>query len=330
MRLLRGAGVSGLAAIPPKRDSIIRPLITVTREEVIGYLRSNNLEYRTDPSNEKPIYTRNRIRLEVLPILKRFNPRIVETLASEAALLREENEAVEAYLNTVVESACVLTEGALSIKRDAFDTLPPAFRRRLLRKTVELAQGDPSGMSLGSVNDVLLFMMSAQTGKSMALLPGITITREYNRFILNTHEKPEAFSLDLKLPGTTPVPELGLEVETGISERKEAVTEEINYLWRAEFDYDKIQPLLTIRNRRPGDWFQPAGMAGKSKKLQDYYVDEKVPRRKRDAIPLLCSGEDILWVMGLRTDERFLAAAGTRKMVTVTVRSLGPDNTPVA
>jgi tRNA(Ile)-lysidine synthase len=193
---------------------------------------------------------------------------------------------------------------------------------------VELAQGDPSAVSLGSVNDALLFMMSAQTGRTISLTPAITVTREYNRFILNAHERSEAFSLDLTLPGITQVREFGLEVETGISERGEAGTEEANYLWRAEFDYDKIGPLLTIRNRRPGDWFQPAGMAGKSKKLQDYFVDEKVPRRKRDAVPLLCSGEDILWVMGLRTDDRFLAAAETRRTLTVTVRSLGPDNAP--
>ncbi|HEY6010170.1 MAG TPA: tRNA lysidine(34) synthetase TilS [Nitrospirota bacterium] len=333
MRLLRGAGVSGLAAIPPKRDAIIRPLIMVTREEVVKYLRSNNLDYRTDPSNATPVYTRNRVRLEVMPILKHFNPRIVETLASEAALLREENEAVEAYLETVAESACAPAEGALSIRRDVFDTLPPAFRRRLLRRVVDQAGKDASRLSRGSIDDALQFMMSSQTGKSLALSDAVTITREYNRFILSPHEVPEAFSQTLALPGITPIPQLGLAVETGISEREDAGTEDANYLWRADFDYDKIMPILTVRNRRPGDWFQPAGMGGKSKKLQNYYVDEKVPRRKRDAVPLLCSGEDILWVMGLRTDERFLASAGTRRMVTVTVRSLGPetlDNTPIA
>ncbi len=325
MRLMRGAGVSGLAAIPPKRDSIIRPLIAVTREEVIGYLQSNSLDYKTDPSNLKPVYTRNRIRLEILPVLKRFNPRIVETLSSEAALLREENEAVEAYLGVLAETACVLTEGTLSIKRDVFDTLPPAFRRRLLRRVVDMAKGDASSLSRGTIDDALMFMMTAQTGKTMTLSHDITITREYNRFILGEHEAPEGFSQTLALPGTTQIPKLGLDVETEISDGRATGQEDVNYLWRAEFDYDKIGPVLTIRSRRPGDWFQPAGMAGKSKKLQDYYVDEKVPRRKRDAVPLLCSGEDILWVMGLRTDERFLAGAGARRVVIVTVRGAGRD-----
>jgi tRNA(Ile)-lysidine synthase len=324
MRLLRGAGASGLSAIPPMRENIIRPLITVTRDEVIEYLQSNNLDYKTDSSNAKSVYTRNRIRLEVLPLLKRFNPRIVETLASEAALLREENEAVEAYLGVVAEAACVLTDGTLSIKRDVFDTLPPAFRRRLLRRIVDMAKGDASRLSRGAIDDALLFMMSAQTGKSTTLSHDVTITREYNRFILSAHEAPEAFSQTLALPGTTPIPRLGFEVETEMADRGAGAQEDVNYLWRAEFDYDKIGPFLTIRNRRPGDWFRPAGMAGKSKKLQDYYVDEKVPRRKRDAVPLLCSGEDILWVMGLRTDGRFLADTGSRRIVIVTVHSAEP------
>jgi len=89
MRLVRGAGVSGLSAIPPVRDNIIRPLIDVTREAVLEHLRSTHREFRTDPTNAKPLYARNRFRQEVLPVLKRFNPRIVETLAREAALLRE-------------------------------------------------------------------------------------------------------------------------------------------------------------------------------------------------------------------------------------------------
>jgi tRNA(Ile)-lysidine synthase len=241
------------------------------------------------------------------------------------SLLREENEAVEAYLGVVAETACVLTEGTLSIKRDVFDTLPPAFRRRLLRRIVDMATGDASRLSRGTIDDALLFMMSAQTGKTMVLSRNITITREYNRFILSAQEAPEGFSQALALPGTTHISKLGFDVETMISDTRAAGQEDVNYLWRAEFDYDKIRPFLTIRNRRPGDWFRPAGMAGKSKKLQDYYVDEKVPRRKRDTVPLLCSGEDILWVMGLRTDERFLADTGSRRIVIVTVRGAEPN-----
>ena len=105
-----------------------------------------------------------------------------------------------------------------------------------------------------------------------------------------------------------------------IADRLPEEPEDKNYVWQALFDYDKMGPFLTLRNRRPGDWFCPAGMGGKRKKLQDYFVDEKVPRRKRDTVPLLCSGEDILWVVGLRTDDRFLPDRAHEKGLIVRVR----------
>jgi tRNA(Ile)-lysidine synthase len=155
----------------------------------------------------------------------------------------------------------------------------------------------------------------------MSLPRGLTIAREYDRFVISARSTTEDFSHSIILPGVTAVPKLHLEIETSISDHLPAEAEEKNYFWQALFDYDKIGPVLTLRSRHAGDWFRPAGMGGRSKKIQDYFVDEKVPRRKRDAVPLLCSGENILWVVGLRTDERFLPGAETKKVLVVKVRS---------
>jgi tRNA(Ile)-lysidine synthase len=321
MRLVRGAGTSGLSAIPPVRDAIIRPLIDATREEVLKHLQEVHQEFKTDPTNTRPVYTRNRIRLEVLPVLKRFNPRIVETLAREAALLRDEHEAVEAYLAALLENASRQQDDTFSVKRDAFDTLPPAFRRRLLRKLAEAAGAEPAALSRGQVDEALSFMLAAQTGRTMHLPQGITITREYDRFVLSAEPAPAEFSHPLAIPGAFRVPELGLEIETSLVSSPAGGPEDGIYLWQAMFDYDKMGPSLVLRNRRPGDWFCPAGMGGRHKKLQDYFVDEKVPRRKRGTVPLLCSGEDILWVVGLRTDNRFLPGPDTKKALIITIKS---------
>ncbi|HUJ17812.1 MAG TPA: tRNA lysidine(34) synthetase TilS [Nitrospirota bacterium] len=323
LRLLRGAGVSGLSSIPPRRGMIIRPLIEITRDQVLDYLRENSLGFRTDPSNAKPVYTRNRVRMDVIPVLRQFNPRIVETLAAEAALLRDEDEAVDAYLGSVTEAAHREDDETVSIKRDAFDTLPPAFRRRLLRKIADMTDRGASFLSLGQIDDALSFMLSTQTGKSIMLSPGLSVTREYDRFVFSSPAARPGFSRTLSHPGATMVPELGLEVKTLIAEGRRTEPELSNYIWQAQFDYDKIGPLLTLRSRHSGDRFSPSGMAGRSKKLQDYFVDAKVPRRKRDRVPLLCSGEDILWVVGLRTDERFLVTEATRTVLTVLIRPSG-------
>ena len=321
LRLLRGAGAPGLSAIPPVREDIIRPLIEVTRNEVISYVKAENLAFVNDPTNEKPVYTRNRIRMEVLPILKQFNPRIVETLAAEAALLRDENDAVEAFLSTIAETAIMHGEESLSVKKDAFETLPPAFRRRLFRKMVNLVGAEPTLLSHGRIDDALLFMTAAQTGRAMNLPGSLILSREYDRFIFSRPVTQSAFTRTISSPGETDIPELGLEVRAFLNDDQKSQFDETNYFWQAEFDYDKIGSLLQLRNRQSGDWFCPSGMEGKRKKLQDYFVDEKVPRRKRDSIPLLCSGDHILWVVGLRTDERFLPGPETRRILTVTVKN---------
>jgi tRNA(Ile)-lysidine synthetase-like protein len=93
-----------------------------------------------------------------------------------------------------------------------------------------------------------------------------------------------------------------------------------NYLWQAQFDYDKIIEPLILRNRRPGDRICPAGMGGRSKKLQDLFTDEKVPRLERDRVPVLAAGDTLLWAVGIRTDERFLPGPGTRNVLVVKVR----------
>jgi tRNA(Ile)-lysidine synthase len=320
MRLLRGAGVSGLSAIPPVRDNIIRPLIDTTRAEVLEYLRSAGIAFVTDPSNAKPLYTRNRIRLEIVPILKQFNPRIEETLASEAELLRDEDEAIDAHLATLAQNLFTREEDVLVLNREGFNALPLAFRRRIFRTIIGLAGLTPSETPRVWIDEALAFIAAAQTGRSMSLSRGPTITREYDRFIISAATTAEDFSHTLSLPGNTIIPELGLEVETRLAGGFEEPLDTENYLWQAEFDYDKMKPILTVRNRRPGDTFCPSGMGGKSKKLQDYLVDEKVPRRQRNRVPLLCGGADILWVVGHRTDARFVPGPDAKTVLVVRVR----------
>lgn len=330
LRLLRGAGVQGLSAIPPVRDKIIRPLLEVTREEVLEYLLAKGLEYVSDSSNAKPVYARNRVRAELLPVLRQFNPRIVETLATEASLLRDEDKAVESWLPAIMHGVVEQGDGGVILKREAFNCLPIALRRRLLKRAVECAGGESSALSSVHIDGALTFISDAQTGRALHLPYGLQIEREYDTFAIRSRETVENFCHVLATPGTTRISALGLEVESLAKDMKEqdrqgAAESEfdstflVNYRWQALLDYDKIGA-LNLRNRRPGDWFCPSGMAGRSKKLQDYFVDEKVPRSRRDSIPLLVSGEDIVWVIGFRTDERFRAAAGTKRGLLVAVR----------
>jgi tRNA(Ile)-lysidine synthase len=191
----------------------------------------------------------------------------------------------------------------------------------MFRLAAGLLNADSPALSRVQVDEALGFIAGAQTGRAMRLPQGLRVERAYERFNLSKAREAERFSHALAVPGTTSIPELGITIERSLPEGgtiRDA--DDKNYRWQALFDYDKIKPLLTLRNRQPGDRFCPAGMGGRSKKLQDYLVDEKVPRSERDSVPLLCSGEDILWVVGFRTDERFLPQADTKRVLVVSVK----------
>ncbi len=324
LRLLRGSGVSGLSSIPPVRGAFIRPLLEVTREDVEDYLRRTGSPSMTDPSNAEPVYARNRIRLDLIPVLKQFNPRIVETLAAEAGLLRDEDAAADACLEERSRDILDRADDSVSLERKEFNTLPRALRRRLIRKAFALAGGTPANLSQVQVDEALDFMKAAQTGRSLQLPFGIILLREYGRFLVRRPSQAVSFAVPLAVPGSTAIVECGLEVETIIyasvpGEREEGL-DTGNYLWQAQFDYDKLGHEISVRNRKAGDRFCPAGMGGKSKKLQDFFVDNRVPRSRRDNVLLLTTREDIVWVLGMRTDERFLPGPATKRVLLVTVR----------
>lgn len=322
MRLIRGAGVSGLSSIPPVREDIIRPLIECTRDEVLASLTDWGQDFVTDPSNQKPVYTRNRVRLEVIPALERINPRVVEALAADADILREEDAAMEAALVPVLARALRHDGDSVTIGRDEFNGLLPALRRRLLRKAVALCGGDGAdGLSSVQTLEALAFMAEAQTGRTMDLPGGLVLAREYDTLVIGPRPETAEFCVLLAVPGETAVPAAGIVVAAEVREPyPSAAAENENNLWQAQFDYDKIALPVNLRSRRAGDRFRPAGMESGTRKLQDYFTDEKVPQRQRGSVPILATETDILWVLGMRTDGRFLPGPDTKKVLVVQVR----------
>jgi tRNA(Ile)-lysidine synthase len=322
MRLVRGAGMSGLSAIPPIRENVIRPLIDATRGEVLHYLKELGQGFVVDPSNEKPLYTRNRIRRDVLPVLAGFNPRIVETLAAESDMLRDEDEAMGSMFGGIMARTVRQENDSVHIARDAFNGLLPALRRRVLRKALTyLDRDDAAVLSSVQTGEAMGFMVEAQTGREMDMPCGLILAREYDDLIIRRRRDRQEYCVIIAVPGRTEVPEAGVVVEALLAEESFPMEQDDeNNLWQAQFDYAKIALPLYLRNRREGDRFCPAGMHGRSRKLQDYFTDGKVPKSTRAAVPLLATGQDLLWVVGMRTDERFLPGPGTKQVLVVTIR----------
>ncbi len=331
---LRGAGLTGLAGIPPSREGrIIRPVLGFRRRDLIRYVKKMGLTYRTDSSNAKSVYLRNRIRREVLPVLQAINPAIVDTLCRQAELLRDDEQWMSERAADCLARLLKEQDGRISLRIEDFVALPLALQRRALRGL--LRQLSPAGRwpTFRTVSAVHRLITQARSG-GMVTLSGLRVVREYDTIRFEHRDRaddrrsddgagcpsgPEELPLPLTLPATVtwPLTEQTVRVRWGgrMPVRGRGVSPRT-----AVFDADRFTPDLCLRSWRPGDVFQPAGMKGHRKKLQDYFSDLKVPRAERHRIPLLVAPEGILWIVGYRQDQRFRASVRTRRVLCADVR----------
>ncbi|NLJ33833.1 MAG: tRNA lysidine(34) synthetase TilS [Firmicutes bacterium] len=324
MRLIQGTGLQGLAGIPPVRPlagaQIIRPLLEVTREEILAYCRKEDLQVRWDPSNKEPVYLRNKIRLQLLPLLEEYNPNFQEQVAANAQLWREEDEYLAGRARELYAAAARQLPAGVSLSLQAMEGLPPVLLRRLLRRGIGQVKGGSRDIKQVHLQEAQALVTRGRVGQRLSLPGGLEMKKTYGEVIIqgagHDREPPAPFCSFLPVPGGTTLP-TGVKVRARLLARRELPPHLSSGPRRAFFDYDLLSSPLRVRSRRPGDRFYPLGLAG-SKKLKDFFIDEKVPRAQRDQIPLLTSGDDIIvWVMGWRQDERFKVTPGTEQVLQV-------------
>ena len=314
IRLLRGSGPSGLAGIPPVRDRvIIRPLLNIKGEEVEEYLNEQNLTYKIDSSNLKPTYLRNRIRLEILPLLVQLQPNLIEQLALTADILRQENEyfdsLAEAWIRNTIDSG---EQGLVSIPLDLLQTLPSALKGRVLRALIKKIKKDLLRIEYDHVQAVSALINSHKPQGRLDLPDGLVVTKVYDRLEISMNEvKPRNYQYILEGPGSYHIDEIDRTLTLTIIENRGLMyknsDESISFL-----DADKIHFPILIRNFRPGDRFIPLGMGG-HKKIKDFYIDLKVPDKKRYSVPVLIYGKTPVWLCGYRIDDRFKVTPSTKR-----------------
>lgn len=318
MRLLRGSGTAGLSGIPPIRDSkiIIRPLLDLSRSEIESYLRKRGISHKTDSSNLDTRFLRNRIRLDLMPYLEAYQPRVVDTLARTADMLRTDSDYLEAVSREWLEER-ILTERDVKVDVKALSSLHEAVRKRVIRLCLCRVGGDLHGVTLHHVNAVDRLASGPRPQGEICLPKGLVVRRIYDRLLFE-QPAPEEISDYLHVldgPGRfvfdSPACVLLMEERSGgLAAVKNASP------WTAYFDSEQISYPLVLRNFRPGDRFIPLGMDG-HKKVKDFFVDLKIPLRLRKSLPLLARGEDILWVCGLRIDDRVKVSRHSEKIVRV-------------
>jgi tRNA(Ile)-lysidine synthase len=337
LRLIRGAGPRGLAAMYPRKGHIIRPLLGVRRDELRAWLGERRITFVEDETNADVSIPRNRVRAELLPLLTaRFNPSIVDTLADEADLAREIWEWMTAAEVAYRGSVGLEGSGSEELNVEMLRAAPMALRRLIVWKAMQrTARGRPVG--LGHVEAALRL---TETGGSIDA-PAHRVERVGDRLVLtgrapgtkgrfgvarnlpNPADRPNLFRYPLSIPGEARLPEAGWIVSAEMADSGATVGNgpiERSGPGVAIVRGDLCGGPLSVRNRRPGDRFTPVGLDGR-KKLQDFFVDRKVARRDRDAVPLVVDAADrIVWVAGHGIDEAFRVTDPAQAVVIFKVR----------
>ena len=321
MRLLRGSGVSGLAGIPPVRDGrIIRPLIHITREEIMAYVAQRGLGYVTDSSNSETRFLRNRIRRELLPGLREIQPRVVELLGRTAEIMRMEDAWMAAAAEEwVVKTARIRQGREVRIPLASFIHLPEAMKYRVIRHALKLTGGTLRKINLRHIEEANRLTVSSKPQARIDLPNGLKIQRIYDGLVFSRQEKKalDVFSYTLDGPGTFHLEVLGCTASVRECE-KTAMSYEHSSPWTAFLNADQLSCPLEIRNFRVGDRFVPLGMSG-HRKLKDFFIDLKIPSEDRARIPILTCRNQPVWVCGFRIDERYKVTPQTQKVLKVSL-----------
>lgn len=324
LNLLRGTGVDGLSGMPPVRGKLIRPLISTRRSEIEYYIEEHGLHPRIDETNLLPAYTRNKVRLELLPLLRKdYNPEIDAAILRLAELAREDT----AYLNMKAEEALNRItvsrgDGSISLDADVFTAYPLPIRRRLIREAVREVRGELADIGFIHVEELLRLIEAG--GNFKYELPGGTFVQRTGNLIVflssRPSEVPIVYCHELSVPGETLIPEIQAVIKAELSGEPLSPMRPPDTL-DIVLDYAGVKGKLKVRNWRPGDRIRPLGLGG-SKKVQDIFVDKKIPREARYRVPIIVDDEKIVWVVGLAISETVKVTDATREFLRLRASSL--------
>ncbi|MEK6531692.1 MAG: tRNA lysidine(34) synthetase TilS [Deltaproteobacteria bacterium] len=320
MRFVKGSSLSGLSGIPATRDKFVRPLIDVSRAEIEGYARENNIPYVVDSSNLKTDYLRNKLRLRLIPYIRRnFNPNIISTIARSSASLKEDNDFIEGVAEDEFKNAVMRQESGLIILNNAtIAKMHDAIKARVFLKAARALSGKAGDLDFLSVH-VAAFLGLVRGKRPNARLDtahGIKVKREYEKLILAAHpeRESECFEARLNVPGTTVLKREGLVFNARVQKTRPKDLGKNNDC--AYFDYDRVKPPIVARSFMRGDSIVPLGMKG-HKKIKEIFIEKKIPRGERGRIPVLVSGGEIMCIAGIKESEVFKLKGHTKKILRI-------------
>ncbi|MFZ5569316.1 MAG: tRNA lysidine(34) synthetase TilS [Thermodesulfobacteriota bacterium] len=334
MNLIRGSGTLGLTGIPPARDGyVVRPLIELSKQEIYAYVHEQRIPFREDLSNEDRRFLRNRIRHELLPLLRSsYNPNITETLNRLGRILADEEHWAAGYIQTVLTDLTAgMPDGCLRVSASRMALWHVAVRRRLLRELLRKQSGGLRRITFEHIEALLRLAEKGAPDGMLNLPGGIVAERSGDQleFRRSTEKRPgrkrpgaadggftcyRALFPDGFEPLTIRIEELGRQIRFST-----VGPEELNRFGTPGkqiglFDIDRLQFPMILRTIRPGDFFQPLGLKGRQK-VSKFFIDHKIPRNDRNNCLILESGGRIIWIAGHRIDDSVKLTENTRQVV---------------
>lgn len=315
LNLSKGCGIRGLHGILPKNDQnrIIRPLMFANKDEILSYANEKGLDFRTDSSNESLKYSRNLIRHQVLPILKKLNPSLEQTFQQN---FQNFKEAEELFLYAINKLSTALNEADTDAEIIKIDT--KKLSNTPAPSTVLFEMLSPYGFNNDQLNQIIDQIDNTESANYES--DKYLLSRNYGKLILKLKENENEACEILIINDLRDLP----IIKENIFGKKLQI-ELLNNLHNisqvplvAFFDADKLKMPLKIRFWKKADRFQPKGMGGKHKKLSSFFKDLKLNEQDRKKLPLFCSGDEIAWVIGYRTSEKFNIDSNSLNILKIT------------
>ncbi|MGL5440258.1 MAG: tRNA lysidine(34) synthetase TilS [Filifactoraceae bacterium] len=326
MRLIRGTGLNGLKGMEYKRDRIIRPLMDADKKSILKYCEENKINPCVDKTNLEDEYTRNKIRLKLIPFIEQeFGAKFKENIFKMANVLREDGNFIEGIAYDEYKKTSARIDES-TIKLELEEEIAPiniAILKRMIRNCIKDLVGNIEGIEGVHLLDIVNLIRNGKNTWRVNIPKGITVYKNNDSIIFTTSDIKEEviyFDYEIELDGLTIIPEIKKVVEAKIMPKEKCVQLPTG-LYTKAFDINKISGKLRIRNRIAGDKIRPVGLGG-TKKIKDIFIDAKIPLDKREEMPLIVDDEKIIWVCGLKISEESKIGETTENVVRISIKDL--------
>lgn len=314
INFIKGSGTKGLIGIPEKRDNIIHPIINIKKEEILKFLEENKIEYRVDKTNFEIDFLRNKVRNYLLPIIeKEFNKNFKEKILSLSNILKVEDRFLDNLVENIKNDLIEFEDDFIKIDNKKFQKLDLSLKRRLIRKAIDYFNRDLREYPLEHI-DKVISLENKKTGKEIELPFNLIAVKDKNKIIIEK-KGVEIPNFYIEIPDIGLYELAGMKIELTLVEK----ISKVKNIFTSFFDYDKIEFPIKFRKPKFGEKFKPLGLK-KKKKIQDFFVDNGIPKSVRWNLPILLDKkDDILWIVGVRISDDYKVTNLTKRVICIKI-----------